>query len=96
MSSGHRLPSWTGQFLFSALLSGSMSFLVSGVATVRAVGLVPEFVSIWMSAWMTSWPVAFAAVSVLAPIVRRIVGLLVAPTHSVSSKSIEPAPRTGA
>lgn len=59
--------------VFGLLLSGLMSFVVSGIATVRALGLVEGFPGLWMSAWISSWAVAFPAVLVVAPVVRRIV-----------------------
>ena len=79
MNAGFRLPSRFGPPLFGALLSGSMSLLVSGVATWRAIGLGPDFVAVWINAWLAAWPVAFAAVLVVAPAVRRIVSALVEP-----------------
>ena len=60
-------------FLFALLLSGVMTLLVSGVATVRGVGLVPELAQLWMSSWVVSWAIAFPLVFVLAPLVRRLV-----------------------
>jgi len=35
-------------YLFGAMLSWSMSFIVSGIATIRAVGPHPEFLSFWI------------------------------------------------
>ncbi|EEE43734.1 DUF2798 domain-containing protein [Roseibium alexandrii] len=64
-------------YLFGAMLSGSMSFLVSGIATFRAVGPHAEFFSFWIESWLFAWAVAFPAVLVLAPIVREIVAKLV-------------------
>lgn len=63
--------------LFGFLLSGLMSLVVSGIATLRAVGLIDGFTALWMSAWISSWLVAFPTVLVVAPLVRRIVGRLV-------------------
>lgn len=59
--------------LFGFLLSGMMSFFVSGIATLRAVGAIDGFFGLWISAWLPSWAVAFPAVLVMAPLVRRIV-----------------------
>ncbi|MEM8554028.1 MAG: DUF2798 domain-containing protein [Pseudomonadota bacterium] len=68
-----RLPAKFAPFLFGLLLSGFMSFLVSGVATVKALGFAPELFSAWMNAWAFSWVVAFPVVLVVAPLVRRLV-----------------------
>jgi hypothetical protein len=54
-----------------------MSLLVSGIATFRATGLVPDFVGVWTSAWLTAWMVAFPVVLVIAPFARQMVELVV-------------------
>lgn len=63
--------------LFSLVLSALMSFIVSGIATLRTFGFVTDFMSIWVSAWLPSWLVAFPTVLVVAPLARRLVGILV-------------------
>lgn len=70
-------PSRFEPILFGLILSGIMSFMVSGVATLRTLGPVPDFPGEWVSAWTYSWPVAFVAVLVVTPLVRRVVSLLV-------------------
>jgi hypothetical protein len=64
--------------LFGFILSGLMSFVVSGVATLRAAGPVPGFTGLWIGAWLTSWLIAFPIVLVVAPLARRAVDRLVA------------------
>jgi len=63
--------------LFGLLLSALMSFVVSGIATLRAVGPVPSFATLWMGAWLAAWAIAFPVVLVAAPLVRRAVQRLV-------------------
>ncbi|MEO0681412.1 MAG: DUF2798 domain-containing protein [Pseudomonadota bacterium] len=64
--------------LFAFLLSGGMSCMVSGVATLRAAGLSEDFMTVWLrDAWLPSWAVAFPAAWVFAPRVRRFVESLV-------------------
>ncbi len=67
------IPPRLAPVVFGLLLSGMMSFLVSGVATLRALGPVEGFVGFWISSWLTSWGIAFPAVLVVAPIARRMV-----------------------
>jgi len=74
-----RIPRRFAPVVFGLVLSGLMSFLVSGIATARAVPVDSEFLRSWMSAWGSSWAVAFPAVLVVAPVVRRLVDLLVEP-----------------
>jgi hypothetical protein len=67
------MPPRYAHYLFGLLLSGLMSFFVSGVATFRAIGAVDGFFGLWVSAWLPSWCVAFPTVLIAAPLVRRIV-----------------------
>jgi len=58
---------------FGFVLSGLMSLIVSGLSTVRTVGLTDGFAGLWMGNWATSWAVAFPVVLVVAPLARKIV-----------------------
>ena len=68
--------------LFSLILSGLMSLLVSGIATFRAVGFADGvtglWASAWLTAWLTAWLFAFPAVMLVAPLAQRAVRSLVA------------------
>jgi hypothetical protein len=74
-----RLPARYELPLFALLLSGLMSLLVSGVATLNAIGPIAGFTTKWLAAWLGSWAVAFPAVMVVAPLVRRVVARCVQP-----------------
>lgn len=74
------LPARLAPFLFGFILSGLMSCIVSGIATVRALGLPPDFLLQWFGAWLPSWAVAFPTVLVVAPVTRRLVARLTRPT----------------
>jgi hypothetical protein len=56
-----------------------MSFIISGVATLRAVGLVAQLPLFWVTAWPISWSVSFPTVLVIAPLPGRFAGALVKP-----------------
>ena len=73
--------------LFGFILSGLMSFVVSGIATVRNAGLVDSFLELWIGAWLPSWLIAFPTVLVVAPMARRFVGMLVKAPASGSHSS---------
>ena len=73
-----KFPKWTEPYLFAVILSGMMSFLVSGIATVKALGFTDDFLVQWCTAWLGAWPVAACAVLVLGPFVRRLVPKLLA------------------
>jgi len=59
--------------MFGFILSALMSFIVSGISTVRTAGLVDGFFNLWLSAWLPSWLIAFPIVLVVAPIARQTV-----------------------
>lgn len=71
------IPAKYAPLLFGLVLSGLMSLLVAGIATVRATGLGPNFVAMWTSAWLAAWLFAFPVVLVVAPLARRAVQRLV-------------------
>lgn len=73
------IPARYAPLLFGFLLSGMQSCIISGVATLSALGLPPDFLERWMSAWLHSWAVAFPAVLVIAPFTRHLVGRLTRP-----------------
>lgn len=66
------IPRKLGPVVFGLLLSGLMSFVVSGISTFRAVGWVPDYFGLWTAAWLTAWLVAFPIVMIAAPLVRRL------------------------
>lgn len=63
--------------LFGFVLSGLMSFIVSGIATLRNAGLADAFLSLWINAWLPSRIIAFPTVLIVAPMARHLVGMLV-------------------
>lgn len=73
------LPKKFETYAFGLLLSGMMSFIVSGLSIFLTVSDVGELLSAWPQAWLSSWIVAFPAVLIVAPIVRRIIAKIVKP-----------------
>ncbi|MGR3792999.1 DUF2798 domain-containing protein [Vannielia sp. SX4] len=71
------MPARFAPALFGLILSGMMSLIVSGIATLRAAPL-DGILSAWLGAWLISWAIAFPVVLVVAPLARRLIGLLVA------------------
>lgn len=70
------IPAKFAPILFGLILSGLMSCIVSAIATVRALGMTPDFFHSWMTSWGYSWLVAFPTVLVVAPLARKLVGKL--------------------
>jgi hypothetical protein len=71
------IPARFAPVVFGFILSGLMSFIVSGIAIMRTAGLAEGAFGLWIGAWITSWLVAFPTVLVVAPITRRIVAKLI-------------------
>jgi Protein of unknown function (DUF2798) len=58
---------------FSVLLTCVMTLMVSGVSTLRALGLGADaatFFGSWLQAWLFSWAIASPLIYVLAPWAR--------------------------
>ena len=72
-----KLPASWMRFAVPLGTSFFMTFLVSGVATWRAIGLVPGLFWTWMSSWMIAWAVAFPTMVVMMPRVRWFLAKLI-------------------
>lgn len=72
------LPQRFAPLLFGLILSGLMSWLVSGISMLRATGLIHGFVGAWTLAWLTAWLFAFPVVLLVAPLARAAVARLTA------------------
>lgn len=68
------IPARLAPVLIALILSGMMSFLVSGVATWKAMGILPGFFGHWLEAWSFAWPVAFPTLLICRPFVTRFIG----------------------
>lgn len=62
--------------LFAFILSGTMSLLVSGISSLRAVG-TQRLLEVWPVSWLMAWAMAFPIVLVIAPLTQRLVARLV-------------------
>ena len=72
------IPARYGPVLFSFILSGVMSLLVSGISTFRTLQAAQDFLGLWTGAWFTGWVFAFPAVMLATPLARKAVALVVA------------------
>ena len=71
------IPAKYGQFTFIFFVSICMSCVVSGVSVLNTAGFVDALFGLWMNAWFKSWIVAFPSVSIIAPLVSRVLDKLV-------------------
>ena len=65
--------------LVGGVLSGLMSWVVSGIATFKAAGQSPDFLTLCITSWLTAWLIAFPVVLLAAPLSRRLVQLVLKP-----------------
>lgn len=73
-----KLPARYAGIVMPLVLSVFMTCVVSAIATLRSVGMVDGVQWLWLQNWALSWVVAFPTLLLVLPLVRRVVGLLVA------------------
>jgi hypothetical protein len=66
-----KLPFRYHRFALPMGTSFFMTFLVSGVATYRALGYVDGVFAMWMTSWAIAWVIAFPTMFFMMPVVRR-------------------------
>jgi hypothetical protein len=72
-----KLPLACQRFVLPLFTTFPMTFLVSGLATYRAIGFAPDLLPTWMESWMFSWVVACPTMFFVMPFVRRAVNRVV-------------------
>jgi hypothetical protein len=75
------IPARFAPVLFGFILSGLMSCIVSAIATLRAIGLPPEFFGTWMVVLGLRLGRGLSRRPVVAPITRRFVARVTKPAH---------------
>jgi hypothetical protein len=68
-----RIPARFAPLLFGALLSAIMVAIVSAFVLLSAQGLRAGFAGQWLKSCLTTWPIAFPTVTLVAPLVRKVV-----------------------
>jgi hypothetical protein len=71
------LPKRAEPLAFAFLVSGMMTFFVSGISTAMALGFSPGMPGKWLAAWALSWAIAFPILIFVAPLVRRLLPAIV-------------------
>lgn len=69
------IPQKYSPYVFSFYMSLLMSCIMSFVITLFNVGLVEDILWIWLQAWGFAWVVALPTVTLVVPVVRRLVAL---------------------
>lgn len=60
------------RILFPLILFATMSFIISGITTFKAVGPVQNFFSLWISAWGIAWIFAFPSMLICTPVAQKL------------------------
>lgn len=63
-------------FVFGFFMSFFMGVLMSGVISFINVGLVPNFLLVWLEAFLKAWVVAYPSTLIAVPFVRKAVKLV--------------------
>ena len=72
-----KLPARYHQYALALGTSFFMTFLVTGVATYRALGWDKAMVEMWFSSWMIAWVIAAPTMYFAMPLVRRALGRVI-------------------
>lgn len=78
-----RVPKRFAPFLFPLILSGFMTFLITGISITRVLGIDTlvndpgNFLQTWMKAYVSSWLVAYPILLLVIPMVRRVVDWII-------------------
>lgn len=72
------------RILFPLVLSATMSFIISGIMTFKAVGPVQNFFSLWISAWGIAWLFAFPSMLICTPLAQKLVDIVFKKVEKVS------------
>jgi len=65
------------KLLFSFVMGLFMSFFMSFVITLINMGLVDQFISIWLQAFWKAFLIAFPTILFIVPKVRMVVTVLI-------------------
>jgi hypothetical protein len=72
------LPKRSAPIVFAVILTGVMTIVISGVATLINVGLPADFAHRWVRAWLPNWVIACPVLLLVRPFVQRLTERLTA------------------
>ena len=72
-----KLPAKSAPWIMPLILSGLMTFLVSLINIVKALGFADGFGRIFLQGWAVSWLIAYPVLLIAFPLVRRIMTRIV-------------------
>ena len=63
--------------LFALIMSASTAMIVSGIIIFMHTKPHAPFIRQWLGAFLTAWPIVFIAILIIAPMVNRLLNLIV-------------------
>ncbi|MES2546898.1 MAG: DUF2798 domain-containing protein [Pseudomonadota bacterium] len=63
--------------LFALIMSASTAMIVSGIIIYTHTKSHAHFIAQWLGAFTTAWPIVFIAILIIAPMVNRLLNLIV-------------------
>lgn len=75
------------KFIYTALFSFSLSFIISAWVTYINIGLTANFLEKWQIAFLNAWPAAFVCAYLLAPIVAKATHYLIQISNKIGNKN---------
>jgi hypothetical protein len=72
-----KLPARYAAVVLPFFLSCIMTCLISGISTLRGVGLAPGVLQLWLGSWGVSWLIAFPTLLAVLPLVRKLTAAVV-------------------
>ncbi len=58
-------------------MSASTALIVSGIIIFLRVKPQAHFIQVWIGAFITAWPIVFVAILIIAPLVNKLLNLMV-------------------
>lgn len=63
--------------LFALIMSASTAMIVSGMIIFMHTKSQAPFLAQWFGAFITAWPIVFIAILIIAPLVNKLLNLIV-------------------
>ncbi len=63
--------------LFALFMSASTALIVSGIIIYLRIPPHTDFIQVWLEAFITAWPIVFVAILIIAPLVNKLLNLVV-------------------
>jgi hypothetical protein len=58
-------------------MSASTALIVSGIIVFLRIQPHTNFIQLWLGAFITAWPIVFVAILIIAPLVNKLLNLIV-------------------